>query len=74
MPDTTIIQRIARAVLWNLPKVHCFPCLSLQVGVLEKDAREAAQILVVRNDFFVTRRRCQICARTDSALVSGKAP
>jgi hypothetical protein len=56
------------------PHIRCFRCLSLQVGVLEKDAREAAQILVVRNDFFVARRSCQICARTDSALVSGKEP
>ena len=74
MSDVTPVRKIARAVLGNLPNVLCFPCLSLQVGVEEKDAREAAQILVVRNDFFLTRRRCRLCARTDSALVSGKAP
>jgi hypothetical protein len=74
MPYVTPVLQIARAVLGNLPHIHCFRCLSLQVGVLEKDAREAAQILVGRNDFFVGRRRCQTCARTDRALVSGKEP
>ena len=74
MPDVTPVRQIARAVLGNLPHIRCFRCLSLQVGVLEKDAREAAQILLVRNDFFVARRRCQACARTDIALVSGKEP
>jgi hypothetical protein len=74
MPDVPPVPQIARGVLRNLPHVRCFPCLSLQVGVSEKDAREAAQVLVVRNDFFVARRRCQTCARTESALVSGKEP
>jgi hypothetical protein len=74
MPDVTPVRQIARAVLANLPHVRCFRCLSLEVGVLEKDAREAAQILVGRYDFFVARRSCQICARTDRALVSGKEP
>ncbi len=74
MPDLTPVRQIARAVLANLPHIRCFRCLSLQVGVVEKDAREAAQILVGRNDFFVGRRRCQTCARTDSALVSEKEP
>jgi hypothetical protein len=55
MLDVTLVRQIARAVLANLPDIRCFQCLSLQVGVLEKDAREAAQILVVRNDFFVAR-------------------
>ena len=47
---------------------------SEQVGVLEEGSREAAQVLVARNDFFVARRRCQMCARTDIAIVSGKEP
>ena len=74
MLDVTLVRQIARAVLGNLPHIRCLRCLSLQLGVLEKDAREAAQVLVVRNDFFVARRRCQACARTDIALVSGKEP
>ena len=43
MPDINPVRQIARAVLGNLPHIRCFRCLSLQVGVLEKDAREAAQ-------------------------------
>jgi hypothetical protein len=74
MLDATPVRRIARAVLGNLPHIRCFGCLSLQVGVLEKDAREAAQLLALRDDFFITRRRCQLCARIDRALVSGKEP
>jgi hypothetical protein len=74
MPYVAPVLQIARAVLGNLPNILCLRCLSFQVGVLENDARDAAQILVVRNDFFVAQRRCQMCARTDSALVSGKEP
>jgi hypothetical protein len=70
----TTAERVARAVLQNSPFVHCFRCLSAQVGMLEKDAREAAQLLIVHDEFFVDRRVCQICGRTDDVLVSGKAP
>jgi hypothetical protein len=70
----TTAELVARAVLQNSPYVRCFPCLSLQVGMLEKDAREAAQLVVVREEFVIARRMCQICARTDDVLVSGKAP
>jgi hypothetical protein len=44
------------------------------VNVLEKDAREAGQLLIVRDGFFIDRRVCQICGHTDEVLVSGKAP
>jgi hypothetical protein len=67
-------ERLARAVLANSPFVRCWPCLSDQVGILEKDAREAGQILVVRDEFFSAWRVCQKCGRTDDMLVSGKAP
>lgn len=70
----TTAEQVARAVLQNLPFVRCFPCLSSQVGVTEKDAREAAQLRILRDEFFVAQRVCQICGRTDDALVSGKAP
>jgi hypothetical protein len=43
--------------------------------MLEKEARETAQVLIVRDEFFVGRRRvCQICGHTGDMLVSGKAP
>jgi hypothetical protein len=70
----TTAELVARAVIQNSPFVRCFPCLSLQIGVLEKDAREAAQLLVVREEFVIARRLCQICGRSDDVLVSGKAP
>jgi hypothetical protein len=41
--------------------------------VLENDTREAAQLLVVRDEFFIDRRLCQLCDRIDRVLVSGKA-
>jgi hypothetical protein len=74
MPEVTTAQQIARTVLGNLPHVHCFPCLSSRVGVLEGNARQAAQVLVVREDFSIARQACQIWGRTDRARVSGKAP
>jgi hypothetical protein len=70
----TTAERVARAVLQNSPHVRCFPCLSLQVGVSEKDTREAAQLVIVREEFFIARRVCQICGRTDDMLVSEKGP
>ena len=73
MPDATTVQRIVRAVLGNLPYFRCFRCLSTQAGVLEKAAREAAQLLVSREKFFVAPRACDTCGRTDRVLVSGKA-
>jgi hypothetical protein len=64
---------VARAVLQNSPFVRCFPCLSSQVGVSQRDVREAAQLLIVRDEFFIARRFCQICERTGDVLVSEKA-
>jgi hypothetical protein len=43
------------------------------VDVLEKDAREASQLLLLREEFFIASRACQVCGRTD-VLVSKKAP
>jgi hypothetical protein len=70
----TIAELVARAVLQNAPYVRCSSCLSSQVGVSEKNVREAAQLLIVRDDFYLARRFCQICERTDDVLVSGKTP
>jgi hypothetical protein len=70
----TTAEQVARAVLQNSPYVRCFRCLSSQVSLTEKDAREAGQLLVMRDEFFIDRRVCQICGHTDEVLVSGKAP
>jgi hypothetical protein len=70
----TTAELVARAVLQNSPHVRCFPCLSLQLGVLEKDVREAAQLLVVRDEFFIDERICKICGSIDDVLASGKEP
>ena len=64
---------VARAVFENSPFVRCFRCLSRQAGVAESDARKAGQHLVKRDEFFITRRECQFCGRTDDVLVGGKA-
>jgi hypothetical protein len=58
----TTAEQVARAVLTNSPFVRCFPCLSAQVGMLEKDVREVAQLLIVHDEFFVDRRVCQAAA------------
>jgi hypothetical protein len=62
-PMAQTAELVARAVLQNTPYVRCFPCLSSQVGVPEKDAREAAQLLVVREEFFTSWR----CASSAAA-------
>jgi|RhiMetdeSRZDD1v2_1073273.scaffolds.fasta_scaffold51081_9 hypothetical protein len=66
-------ERVAQAVLANWPFVLCFPCLALQLGVSEPAVREAAQVLVARDEFFPDRSLCQICGLTNDVLVSGKA-
>jgi hypothetical protein len=70
----TAAEQVARAVLQNSPYVRCFQCLAAQVGMLERDVREATQVMIVRDDFYVARRVCYACGRTDDVLVSGKDP
>ena len=65
-------EQVARAVLENSPYVRCFECLALQVGLRNKDVREAAQVMIVRDDFHVARRVCHTCGCTDQMLVSGR--
>jgi hypothetical protein len=59
----TTAEQVARAVLQNSPYVPCFECLSRQVGLLDRAVREAAQVMIVRDDFHVARR----CARSAAA-------
>jgi hypothetical protein len=68
----TTAEQVARAVLQNSPYVRCFECLSRQVGLQDRAVREAAQVMIIRDDFHVARRVCYACGRTDDALVSGK--
>jgi hypothetical protein len=70
----TSVELIARAVLRNSPFVRCFRCLSSQVGVGDKDAREAAQLLVMRDGFSIAKRVCQVCGHAEEMLVTDKAP
>jgi hypothetical protein len=70
----TTAEQVARAVLQNSPYVRCFECLSRQVGLLDRVVREAAQVMIVRDDFHVAPRVCYACGRNDDALVSGKDP
>jgi hypothetical protein len=48
MPEAATVQKVTLAVRRNVPQVRCLACLSLNVGVLQKDAREAAQLLTQR--------------------------
>ena len=70
----TTAEQVARAVLLNYPFVRCFACLALQVGMLEKDAREAGQLIIARDEFLIDRRVCSICGRIEDVLASGKVP
>jgi hypothetical protein len=68
----TTAERLARAVLRNSPYARCFECLAVQVGLLQAAARDAAQVMIHRDDFGIARRVCQMCGRTDDVLVTGK--
>ena len=69
----TTAEQVARAVLQNSPYARCFACLATQVGVSEKDARDAAQVLIVRQDFGISRRVCYTCTRVDDVLIAAKS-
>jgi len=69
----TIAERLASAVLHNGSETRCLTCLSLQIGVSEKDAREASQLLALRHEFGIAARTCRICGRIDDLLVTRKA-
>jgi hypothetical protein len=49
-------------------------CLSLQLGSTEKEVRDAAQILVVREEFKIRRLGCDMCSRISDILVRAKDP
>jgi hypothetical protein len=68
----TTAEQVARAVLQNSPSAASPACPCRRVP--EKDAREAGQLMIVRDVFFLDRRVCQICGHTENLLVSGKAP
>jgi hypothetical protein len=38
----------------------------------ENDARETAQLMIIRDDFHTARRVCHVCFPTADMLVSGK--
>ena len=65
--------RVAHAVLANLPHAYCFRCLASQLGLSEREVREAALFVVVRDGVGLDRRVCPACGRIDTLLVSGKS-
>ena len=50
--------------------VYCFPCLALQLRIIEPHVRIAAQILVLRGSFYRAPGVCYSCRRTDDVLVA----
>ena len=67
-----LVEQLAHA-LQNSSFVRCLPCLSRHLGMREKDAREAAQLLAMREEFFIAKRVCRVCGRTADMLVARKA-
>src|SRR5262245_7773984 len=61
-----IVERVAVAAQGQ---AYCFPCLTVQLRVLEPNVRSAAQILVLRGSFTRSRGVCHSCGRMDDVLV-----
>jgi hypothetical protein len=68
----TTAELVARAVHEDSPFVRCFACLALHLVIAEKEVRETAQIMIIRDHFHIARRVCHVCFRTTDVLVSGK--
>ena len=70
--ERALTERAAEALLASSPFVRCFPCLAIQLRVTERTVRDAAQIMVWRDDFGVERRPCYDCNRIERVLIGQK--
>jgi hypothetical protein len=48
--------------------------LSLQLGSTEKEVRDAAQVLIIRDEFKIRHLACDTCSRISDLLVRAKDP
>jgi hypothetical protein len=64
-----LANRVAGAVRGHFPSTRCFRCLSLQLGLTEKEVRDVAQVLVVRDEFKIVSRVCDACSGVDGVLM-----
>jgi hypothetical protein len=69
-----LAERVARTVRKHFPSTRCFLCLSLQLGSTEKVVRDAAQVLIVRDEFKIRRLACDKCSLISDILVRAKDP
>jgi hypothetical protein len=69
---SALAGRVASAVREHFPSTRCFLCLSLQLASTEKEVRDAAQVLVVRDEFKTVSRVCVSCSGVDGVLMPPK--
>lgn len=74
MSLSPLANRVASAVRKHFPSARCFLCLSLQLRSTEKEVRDAAQVLIVRDEFKIRRLACDKCSRISDILVRAKDP
>jgi hypothetical protein len=65
-------ERVGHTVLANFPYAYCVRCLAPKLRLSEKEVRDAARLLVVRDGFMLDRRVCYACDRTEALLVTEK--
>jgi hypothetical protein len=63
-----LAEQLQEHLLRHQPYVFCYPCLSTRLAASEKDVREAAQLLLVTQDFALVRGVCLQCRRADNLL------
>jgi hypothetical protein len=68
----TVTERVARAVRQNSLRARCFLCVSLQLGLVEKNMWDKTQVLILRDEFRIVRRACDVCSRVEDMLVRVK--
>ena len=74
MSVSALANRVASAVRGHFPSTRCFRCLSLQLGLTEKEVRDAAQVLIIRDESKTRRLACDMCSRISDILVRAKDP
>ena len=74
MTLSPLANRVAGAVRGHFPSTRCFRCLSLQLGLTEKEVRDAAQVLIIRDESKIRRLACDMCSRISDILVRAKDP
>lgn len=62
---TPPLNAITALLLDDVPNTYCYPCLAFKLQVTEKEARRAAEPMVLLDGFQLRSLRCADCREDD---------